>query len=75
MADMPASGCLNANTHVAFLVPPTLTICATRNAPDNVENAAVIASVKSRAGNLAHPVWNRANGAVPTNHALWYAAQ
>ena len=67
------SGCSNANTCVAFLVPRNTNV--TRNACNCVDNAVVIDSVKSHAGNLAHHACSHANGIVPTNRVRWCAAR
>jgi len=58
-----ASGYLNVNTCVAFLV---LRIThATRNVHKGVDSVVVIANATSHAGSPAPRVWNHVNGAVP----------
>ena len=58
-----ASGYLNANTCVAFLVHRI--IHATRNVHKDVDSVAVIANATSHVGSPALRVWSHVNGAVP----------
>ena len=57
-----ASGYLNANTCVAFLVLPI--IHATQNVHKDVDSVVVIANATSHAGSPAPRVWSHVNGAV-----------
>ena len=69
---MPASGCSNANTSVASLVP--LIIRVTRDVRKCVDNGVVMDRARSHAGNLAPHVWSHVSGAVLTICVRWCAA-